>query len=476
MKLFNFYISVSIALGRAYSLGTWLILIFLFPLAADSEVLFRINKLVNGRTYLWGVMDISGNVKISPKFEGLGEFSDNVALAQLNKKWGVISRKGEFIRKPEFQDVREFENGLAWVIQNCTYWIAFECERGKWGLINQAGEALISPKYNGVLSEEAPYIPRLFGRPTGELARDRFYFGKDGYARVYVESKDPFNKIRKYGIVNLEGKEIIPAKYHKIDFFQNDIAPFSINNGKGIFYGLISISGEIILEPSFRAIESLILTNEEEVVWSASYFDKDEKRVLHKILSKEGKELSDLRFHQIKPFENGLAFARKTHTSLWGQIDKTGNWSLEPTYKSLNDIIPKEVVKKKYIVELDGYKYFREKEENALWFTERIKDPFDDFERDLWGFSDLAGNVIYPAQSFEKGLFSDGVSWVSLRYRKKNNEHIIYQALISETGKELTQPLYLYTLPFRNGLGVAQVFGGNWGYLNKQGKTVWWIK
>ena len=97
-------------------------------------------------------------------------------------------------------------------------------------------------------------------------------------------------------------------------------------------------------------------------------------------------------------------------------------------------------------------------------------------EREFWGFSDLAGNVIYPAQSFEKGFFSEGVSWISLRYRKKNNEHIVYQALIDEQGKELTLPIYLYTHPFRNGLGVAQVFGGNWGYLNKQGKVVWWIK
>ena len=150
----------------------WIILISLslaIPLSAEPDSLFRINKLVNGNTYHWGIMDISGTVKISPRFEGLGEFTDNVALAQLNKKWGVINKKGEFIRKPEFQDVRQFENGLAWVIQNCTYWLAWECERGKWGLINQTGEIIIQPKYDGVSSVEAPYVPRLFGRPSQSL-------------------------------------------------------------------------------------------------------------------------------------------------------------------------------------------------------------------------------------------------------------------------------------------------------------------
>ena len=58
-----------------------------------------------------------------------------------------------------------------------------------------------------------------------------------------------------------------------------------------------------------------------------------------------------LKFHQIKPFVDGLAFARTSNTSLWGQIDKSGKWFLEPTYKSLSDIIPKaEIKKKKYIL------------------------------------------------------------------------------------------------------------------------------
>ena len=100
-------------------------------LTASDEILFRINKLANWKTYHWGVMNVSGKIIIHPKFAGLGEFQGETALAKSNQKWGVINRKGEFIKKPEFQDVREFENGLAWVIQNCSYWIAYECERVK---------------------------------------------------------------------------------------------------------------------------------------------------------------------------------------------------------------------------------------------------------------------------------------------------------------------------------------------------------
>ena len=126
-------------------------------------------------------------------------------------------------------------------------------------------------------------------------------------------STDVFNRIRKYGIVNLEGKELIPPKYHKIDLFQNDIAAFSVSE-RGIQYGLIHISGKIILEPSYRNIESLIPFGEtEEVIWSASYFDKDEKRVLHKLLSKDGKEISVLRFHQ----KNNKEQTRQSHYPLF---------------------------------------------------------------------------------------------------------------------------------------------------------------
>jgi hypothetical protein len=452
------------------------LLFFNIQLSAQ-DVLFRINKLVNRQTYLWGMIDINGKVKIPTKFEGLGEFSDNVAFAESEAKWGLINRKGEYILKPEFQDVRDFENGLAWVIQNCTKWIVSDCDRGKWGLINNKGEILIYPKYDGVLSEEAPYIPRIFGRPAGELMHDNSYFGKDGFARVYVENDDPFNRIRKYGIVNKDGKEIVSPEYYKIGFFQNEIAPFAMSGGKGIYYGLIHVSGKILLEPNFyKSIESVVDFEDQrsEVLWAGSYYDEDKKKTLIRLLSKEGKEISELRFHQFREFENGLAFARLTNTLLWGQINKYGDWELEPTYKSLSEIIPKKLVMTKGIVHSNGRMFYQENEKDALWFSEQLIDSFDKMEREFWGFCDPKGNVVYPARSFEKGLFYDGVSWVSLRYRKKNNSHIIYQALIDEKGNELTPPLYLYTLPFRNGLGVAQVYGGSWGYLNKEGKKIWW--
>ena len=460
----------------------WIILISLslaIPLSAEPDSLFRINKLVNGNTYHWGIMDISGTVKISPRFEGLGEFTDNVALAQLNKKWGVINKKGEFIRKPEFQDVRQFENGLAWVIQNCTYWLAWECERGKWGLINQTGEIIIQPKYDGVSSVEAPYVPRLFGRPSGELHRDRFFWDKDGYARVYTESNDPFNRIRKYGIVDRNGKEIIPPNFHKIDFFQNDIAPFSQNNGKGIFYGLIHASGEILIEANtYKSIISLVPFEDKysEVIWAASYYDKDKHVTLIKLLKKDGEEISPIRLHQIHPFKEGLALARETHTAKWGILDRNGNWNVEPTYKSYRDAFPEEEKKRKNLLEINGKRFYKDANEDFLWFSETEVDPYDKEERGFWNYSDLEGNNVVYCKSFERGYFSEGVSWISLRYRKKGNEHIIYLGLINEQGKELVPPIYLNALPFRNGLGAAQVFGGNWGYVNKQGKVVWWMK
>jgi hypothetical protein len=457
-------------------------LLFLFfmllSFKSADETFFRINKLVNGNTYLWGTMDISGNIIIAPKFEGLGEFRENTAFAKLNKKWGVINKQGEFILKPEFEDVREFENNLAWVIQNCSSWIANECDRGKWGLINRKGKILIPPKYDGVLSEEAPYTPRLFGIQAGELFRDHIYFGKDGYARVYTVSGDHFNLIRKYGIVNNKGKEIIPPNFNRIGFFQNDIAPFAVTTGKGIFYGLLNTSGKILLEPACKLIESLVPLEDKnsEVIWAASYYDENKKVMLHKILSRDGKEISSIRLHQIHPFKDGIALARETNNSKWGFIDMKGEWKVKPIFKHASDAYPPGNKKPVYPIEINGKKFYKDPDENVLWFEERRVDPYDGEERTFWNFADLDGNNIVYCRSFEKGYFSGGVSWISLRYRKKGNGHIIYKALINEKGKELTEPVYLNTLPFRNGIGAVQTPGGSWGYINKEGKTLWWIK
>ncbi|HNA06127.1 MAG TPA: WG repeat-containing protein [Leptospiraceae bacterium] len=448
-----------------------IIISLIFPIYGDE--FFRINKLVGHMKFHWGFMDIKGNVKIPPKYEALGSMSDNVALAQMNDKWGIINQKGEFILKPQFDDVREFEDGLAWVIDQCKEWVVGECERGKWGLVDKTGKILIPPKYDGVMSEESPYINRIFGRMSGELFKEKIFFGKDGLAKVYIDAGDTFNRIRKYGVVNKEGIELIAPEYHKIGFFQNDVAPFAIHNRKGIYFGLIDIAGKIILEPTYRSIESLV--SDEEVLWAASYYDSDEKRVLIQILDRDGKEVTSERFYQVKMFQNGLAYARKTHTSLWGRINRKGEWVLKPFLKSLTEITPQEE-RKKTSIEINGKQFFGNDTDKLLWFAETKKDNFDGQVRDYWGFADREGNIIYPANSFEKGNFVDGVSWVSLRYRKKNNGHIIYYALVDESGKELTEPIYMYVLPFRRGLGIAQVFGGHWGYINTKGKVVWWLK
>ena len=153
-----------------------------------------------------------------------------------------------------------------------------------------------------------------------------------------------------------------------------------------------------------------------------------------------------------------------------------GNWNVEPTYKSYRDAFPEEEKKRKNLIEINGKRFYKDANEDFLWFSETEVDPYDKEERGFWNYSDLEGNNVVYCKSFERGYFSEGVSWISLRYRKKGNEHIIYLGLINEQGKELVPPIYLNALPFRNGLGAAQVFGGNWGYVNKQGKVVWWIR
>lgn len=566
MKITGFSLTnLRVKIQSLFSL--FLLLLTITSLSAEEEVLFRINKLVNWRTYYWGFMDKNGRVVISPQFEALGTFHDGAAWAKQNGKWGIINRKGKFTLSPQFDDVREFEGNTAWVIGECKAWVIYDCERGKWGLVDTKGNILIQPVYDGVDSYESKYIRRIFDKPNGALYLDRTHFAKDGYARVYIQKGNLFNPNRIYGVVNKEGKVLVEPDYYKIGLFQNGTASYAKNTGKGIQFGLLNTEGRVIVEPLYRSLDPVTENGAAEPLWKAELYDMKERRILYEILNSDGKVLFDRRLHQIKGYYGEYAWARETNTSKWGLLNKSGDWKISPAYKrvalfannlalaSLTDTehefidaagtkvdtfsefnriydfdgrygffegkdykpdknknsrlwglvdgegrVLQEAKFDRYYPYNNGYAriYLRykvgllgssgnlihsddkdfshEEGESFLWFTTKEKDPFDGMERELWGFADEKGTIIKHCKSFERGYFADGVSWITLRMRKKGNEHILYQALIDEKGNELTQPLYLYTLPFENGLGTAQVFGGSWGYINTKGKIVWWIK
>ena len=70
-----------------------------------------------GRRMLWGLIDTTGRWVAGPKFESIGSFQGDVALAaeagQQGLLQGLIDRQGQWLAQPKFKAISAFVNGVA---------------------------------------------------------------------------------------------------------------------------------------------------------------------------------------------------------------------------------------------------------------------------------------------------------------------------------------------------------------------------
>lgn len=199
-------------------------------------------KVKRGDKY--GYINISGDEVIPLRYDELGPFREGLAFARIGSGAGYINKKGEFIIPLQ----AEFEGG------NFSEGLAFCKKNNNFFYINQKAEffplASVSKNKNnfshiykenfnwyefanGVAlfeDDDIRYINKKF-----EFATNHSFFRaskfKNGFAIVYDESKTDNNM---FGIINTEGKLVLPTKYEYIyygssRFFNHDDNSFIDN-------------------------------------------------------------------------------------------------------------------------------------------------------------------------------------------------------------------------------------------------------
>ena len=168
-----------------------------------SEGLFLVKK--NGN---YGFIDKSGEIIIANRYQNAMPFNEGLAAVKLRGKWGFINKVERIITQPHYSSVTSFENGLA-IIEN----------NGKFGLLSKDGSEISRPNFKSVKrTTEGFFIIKTFQNKLG-LADDT---GLIITTPIYDELK-PLKGDRwlvrlkeKWGILDREGRVIIPIKYRKI--------------------------------------------------------------------------------------------------------------------------------------------------------------------------------------------------------------------------------------------------------------------
>ncbi len=278
------------------------------------------------------------------------------------------------------------------VTKNYQYFAVYA--QDKWGVINQDGEEVIIPSYQEMIiipNEEKDVFICTYdiNDQTGEYKtkainskNEEIFTGYDKVEAIDNIDKDnnlwyekdvlKVNKNGKYGLIDLNGKEILPIEYDEITVL--DGMENSIIIKKGDKIGLVNDNGSAIIDTNYKEIKALgdsykegyitvdekgkygvvsttkkqILENKyDEIfpVYLKDYYLVKENGT-KELVNSNGEVVLDKGFDDIKSATtNGVIFNKD---NLYGEMSLSGEITLEPKYQEL-----KEVKKGIYIAKKD---------------------------------------------------------------------------------------------------------------------------
>jgi hypothetical protein len=195
----------------------------------DNRALFKTNSnMPDSKT---GYLDVTGQEAIAPTFDWGENFSEGVACVSRNKKAGFIDGSGNVVIPFRFDSCRGFSEGLAAVaIQD------------QWGYIDKSGNIVIETRFaEAEQFSDGVAVVGILG--AAEVSRDERRFK----SRSNIVSVMP----GKFGVVDRNGRLILPAKFVQLGNFSNGLAWANLGNdyivhGDTDKWGYINKSGKFV--------------------------------------------------------------------------------------------------------------------------------------------------------------------------------------------------------------------------------------
>jgi len=207
----------------------------------------------------WGFIDTAGNVTIDFQYDEAENFSEDLAAVKQGDKWGYIDKNGKEVISCKYDEAHNFSEGLAAVAIN-NY---FEDGCMAWAYIDAKGDVVI-PFYSYSALGVIPLFISDFHDGRAFVTKDLVsVIGKNGEnifsgdslffisnAEYYKEHSamigyiysDSSMKIKKYGLLNLKGEEVLKPVFDYIESIYGEyMIVADIRNGTDMNYGIVKI-------------------------------------------------------------------------------------------------------------------------------------------------------------------------------------------------------------------------------------------
>ncbi len=304
----------------------------------------------------WGYMDMSGETVIKPKYDDVRDMKSNITAANLNGRWGYIDQSGKTVIDFIYKQVLDFnEEEDRAVVQDFS---------NNWILIDVDNKIIVSLEYQDYKSFSGSYCPVAYAGQWGLIDRDGNEIIKPAYGSIKIIGESCIVKRDdKYGIIAIDGKELMPFDYDRIDVNDNSILRVK---SKGQ-YGFYDMNTYQKISPEYANASKM----------EDGYFVVNDKSGKCTIINKQFKTVIEIEADKVEYANENLWKYKRN--GLWGLIDISGNQITPPKYELMNKF-------------QEGY---------ILYSVD-----------DKWGYIDTKGEVFIPAELPLAWDFKDGLARV----------------------------------------------------------------
>ena len=225
----------------------------------DVHSFYENHAAVMDKDKKWGFIDTAGNVTIDFQYDEAENFSEDLAAVKQGDKWGYIDKNGKEVISCKYDEAHNFSEGLAAVAIN-NY---FEDGCMAWAYIDAKGDVVIPfysysalgviPLFIGDFHDGRAFVTKDLVSVIGKNGENifsgdsLFFISKAEYYKEhsaiigYIYS-DSSMKIKKYGLLNLKGEEVLKPVFDYIESIYGEyMIVADIRNGTDMNYGIVKI-------------------------------------------------------------------------------------------------------------------------------------------------------------------------------------------------------------------------------------------
>ncbi len=421
-----------------------------------NDISFFLDGFAVNKDGQYSYMDKTGKVIMPLDYFPLDYFNGDLRSARKDERnMGYIDETGKVVIPLEFNDIGDFNDGLACVEKY--YDLGNGSSYTPKGYIDMTGKLVIPLRYedahdfsDGLATvRQGPYNYAFIDTDGNVVTVIREYSAvfaiKEGFARVRKNNKMDDS----WGIIDKNGREIVPPKYDGVSDFSEGLAAVSRRDKlsqpdennyihiESYLKGFVDTTGKVVVPLKYNYAEDFKGGLAKVGNYDGRKDENGKRTGKFGFIDKTGKEIVPLIYDEVEDFDNGLARVKKD--GKYGFVDKTGKEVVPPVYDGIGTSV---------LFDID-YKMF--------------KDGLVRVKKDgKYGFVDTTGKeVIPPVYDYAGEILEDrdgfNEGYVCVRKGKK-------YGYIDKTGKEVVPFIYDDAQNFSEGLAWVRQ-GKKWGIL-----------